>query len=107
MLAYFIITYIGIGILSALFVFGSHLRACFEYFRQLYTSKEVRPSQIKTYFGTQFWEYSDNDNWTEIIVMTTLPAILFSFIAFVGWPLGSIFIINNSINKARERIEND
>jgi len=107
MLLYFGITYFAIGILFAVYIIGAHFRACFEYIRQLYTAKYVRPGDIKTYFGTQYWQWSNSDGWGEVILMTTLPAIMFALISLVCWPFGSFFVLHNSIQKARERIENE
>jgi hypothetical protein len=107
MMLYFIIFYLGIGLLGALYIFGSHLRASFEYIRQLYTAKKVRPTKIKTYFGTQYWMWFDEDDWTEVIFMTTLPTLLWTLVALVAWPAGSIMVLNTSIQNARKRIEND
>lgn len=106
---YFAIAYFSIGTLFSLYVFVSHLRACFEYIRQLYTSKYVRPSKIQTYFGVQYWQWpnSDSDSWIEVIVMTTLPALAYTLVGFFLWPFGIFLLLGSSIKKARERIENE
>ncbi|UYE98481.1 hypothetical protein XbC2_52 [Xanthomonas phage XbC2] len=104
---YFAITYFTIGILFALYIIGAHFRACFEYIRQLYTAKYVRPNDIETYFGVQYWGWSNNDSWGEVLIMSTMPALLFAMIGFIAWPIGSFFFLNRSIQRARERIENE
>jgi len=107
MLGYLIIIYAVVGLSFAAYIIGSHFRACFEYIRQLYTAKHVRPKDIKTYFGVQYWEWNNSDDWGEVIVMTTLPAIMFALISVPLWPFGIFFVLHNSIKKARKRIEND
>lgn len=106
---YFLTTYVVIGVLFALYILGAHLLACFEYIRQLYTAKHVRPSDIKTYFGTQFyqWPSCNDDPFFEVIIMTTLPALGFMLASLIAWPLGSVMLLNKSIQNARKRIEND
>lgn len=106
---YFAFIYFGIGVLFALYILCAHMRACFEYIRQLYTSKNVRPSDIQTYFGVQYWQWpnSNSDPYGEVIIMTTLPAIGYMLASVFAWPLGSFILLNKSIKRARERIEND
>lgn len=104
---YFICTYGVIGVLFSLYILGAHCRASFEYIRQLYTAKQVRPSDIETYFGLQYWGWSNNDGWGEVILMSTFPALFFAMLGLFLWPIGIFFFLNRSIQRARERIENE
>lgn len=98
--------YVIIGFLVLVYVVLAHLYATWKYIKQLYTAKYVEPKKIKTYFGFKYWSWSNNDSWIEIVGVSTLVMFLWALVSFIAWPLTVIFFLNNSIEKARERIEN-
>lgn len=96
------------SIICSLYVVISHIRATSTYFRRLFTAKEINISEIKTYFGWQF-NYDDwgDDNWCEVLLMTTTTTLLFTIFTFAAWPSLSLILINKSIEKARKRVQQD
>lgn len=104
----FISIYLLGSILCSLYIVVSHLRATWTYFRRLYTAKEVNISEIKTYFGWKFHEDPWNsDDWSEVILMSTMMTIMYTMIAFVAWPGLSLVLLNKSIENARKRVHQD
>lgn len=101
-----IIIYFSIGFLATSYVVLSHLYATWKYIKQLYTAKYVRPNDIKTFFGFKYWSFSNSDFWIEVVCMSTLFMFTWAMGAFVFWPGCIVFFLNNSIQKARKRIEN-
>ncbi len=101
----FIAIYMICGILMAGYIVLSHFYATWKYIKQLYTAKYVRPCDIKTYFGFDFWPLSNSDFWVEVVIMSSLITLMWTLGALIAWPLSIIFCLNSSIQKARKRIE--
>jgi hypothetical protein len=102
-----IIGYFSFGLLGFMYIVLMHLKSCFTYFRQLYTAKYVTPTKIKTYLGLDFYEWSDYDDWYEILFFSSIRTFAYSLGTLVFWPFVSLFFLNTSIVKARARIEKD
>lgn len=100
-----LIIYVVIGITMACYIAASHLYATWQYIKQLYTARFVTPTKIKTYFGLKYWIFWDADFWGEIVLVSTLIAAAFTIGSVLAWPVGIIFVLNHSIQKARERLE--
>lgn len=98
--------YVICGFLVAGYIVLSHLYATWKYIKQLYTAKYVRPCDIKTYFGFDYWGFCNGDFWVEVVIMSSLLTVCWTLGALIAWPLGIIFFLNSSIQKARDRIEN-
>jgi hypothetical protein len=96
------------SILCASYILISHLRALSTYFRRVFTAKEINVSEIRTYFGWQFHDDTwDSDEWFEVLLSSTIFAIMFMLISFVAWPCLSFVILHRAIEQARIRIKQD
>lgn len=100
-----LLVYLIVGILFAIYIFICHISSTWKYIKQLYTARYLTPTRLKTYFGFQYWWDYDSDSWIEVFIVTTLRTFGLALGSIIVWPVGILFILNNSIVKARERLE--
>lgn len=98
--------YVVVGLSFALYIGIYHFVSLWQYIKQLYTARYLTPTEIKTYFGFNFWWDRDCDSWIEISIMSLLRTLLLMFISIFIWPICIFFVLNMSIERARKRLEN-
>ncbi|AQW88584.1 hypothetical protein pEaSNUABM50_00057 [Erwinia phage pEa_SNUABM_50] len=96
------LAYMLVGIVVSLYIVLSYIRGVFEYIKQLYTARYVKPREIKIQFGNSL--HSTNyEHWTIVIGISFLLTIMHIFCALFIWPVFSVWLISYTIRVAREK----